>query len=291
MRITLKQLRVFDAVARNDNVSRAADEIALTQSATSMALADLEQHLGASLFHRQGKRLQLNEYGRWLQPRVHQLLEQAAEIERSAQAETLQGILNVGASTTIGNYLLPTLIASFVDAHPQVQVNLRISNTEQVIDDMLHMRIDIGLIEGPCDSHKLQVNRWRQDELLVFCSPDHPLALRKRLKLEQLNKARWILRESGSGTREIFSRAIADQLDTLDVALELGNSEAIKQAVKTGLGLGCLSKLAISAELEHGELAVLHVPKLDLQRHLYLLQHPGGYDSTLSRGFKEAIAK
>ena len=290
MRITLKQLRTFDAIARSGNVSRAAEEIALSQSAASMALAELEQHLGASLFHRQGKRLALNDYGRWLQPQVYQLLQQAQAIELSARSDELQGRLVVGASSTIGNYLLPALIAHFVQLHPAVQLDLKVGNTEQVVDDMLHMRIDIGLIEGPCHSHKLLVQRWRSDELCIFCSPGHPLATRQRPGLKALQQQRWILREAGSGTREVFAIASQGKLDPVDVILELGNSEAVKQAVKTGVGLGCLSRLAIAAEIEHGELHVLPTRGLDLRRDFFMLQPAKSLDSTLMKTFKAAIS-
>lgn len=289
MRITLKQLRTFDVIARLGNVSRAAEEIALSQSAASMALAELEQHLGASLFHRQGKRLQLNDYGRWLQPQVHQLLQQAQAIEFSASNDELQGRLVIGASSTIGNYLLPALIAHFVQLHPAVQIDLKVGNTEQVVEDMLHLRIDIGLIEGPCHSHKLAVQRWRTDELCVFCSPGHPLARARRPALHALQQQRWILREAGSGTREVFAIASQGKLEPVDVVLELGNSEAVKQAVKTGLGLGCLSRLAIAAELEHGELHVLPVKDLNLARDFFMLQPTDSKDSALVKVFKEAL--
>jgi DNA-binding transcriptional LysR family regulator len=290
MKITLKQLRVFDAVARTGNVSRAAETIPLSQSATSMSLADLEQHLGSPLFNRHGKKLQLNDYGRWLQPKVHQLLQQAEAIELSAHSGQLHGQLIVGASSTIGNFLLAALIADFVQQHPDVDIRLKVANSEQIVDDMVNLRVDLGLIEGICHSHQLTATRWRDDQLVTFCSPLHPLAQQHSVSLQQLEQQQWVLREIGSGTREIFTMATQKKLKHLNVKLELGNSQAIKQAVKTGLGLGCLSKLAIASEVEHGELVALTTPELIITRELFLLTGNHQYQSELSASFQQFIA-
>jgi DNA-binding transcriptional LysR family regulator len=286
MRITLKQLSVFNAVAKTSSVSKAADSIALSQSATSMSLAELENQLGAPLFHRHGKRLQLNDYGRWLQPKVHQLLQQALEIEHSANSEFLQGHLKISASSTIGNYLVPAMIGEFAKTHPQVEIDLSVGNTEQVIDDMLHLRADIGLIEGPCHTQQLSCQPWRTDSLKVFCRPDHHLADRNKVSATMMANESWILRESGSGTREIFSLACQGIMSNLKVKLELGNSEAIKQAVKTGLGLGCLSELALASEIKHKELKVLNTPELKLNRELSIVQTKNIHQSVLLKEFK-----
>jgi DNA-binding transcriptional LysR family regulator len=290
MRITLKQLSVFNAVAKTSSVSKAADSIALSQSATSMSLSELEQQLGAPLFHRHGKRLQLNEYGRWLQPKVHQLLQQAIEIEQSANRDFLQGHLKISASSTIGNYLIPAMIGEFAKTHPQVEIDLSVGNTEQVIEDMLHLRADIGLIEGPCHTQQLNCQPWRTDALKVFCRPDHLLAKKRKVSPAMMTSEAWILREPGSGTREIFSLACQGIMANLTVKLELGNSEAIKQAVKTGLGLGCLSELALLSETKHKELKILATPELNLTRELSIVQSKNLYESTLLQAFKTHIS-
>jgi DNA-binding transcriptional LysR family regulator len=289
MRITLKQLSVFNAVAKTSSVSKAADSIALSQSATSMSLAELEKQLHAPLFHRHGKRLQLNDYGRWLQPKVHQLLQQALEIEQSANDDFLQGHLKISASSTIGNYLVPAMIGEFAKTHPQVEIDLSVGNTEHVIDDMLHLRADIGLIEGPCHTQQLSCQPWRTDSLKVFCRPDHPLARKKKITANMMINESWILRESGSGTREIFSLACRGVMSNLKVKLELGNSEAIKQAVKTGLGLGCLSELALASEVKHQELKVLNTPELNLSRELSIIQTKNVHESMVLQAFKTHI--
>lgn len=289
MKITLKQLRAFETVARMGSVSKAADALALSQSATSMSLADLESHLGQPLFHRQGKRLALNDYGRYLQPKAHALLMQAQFIEESALRSELHGHLRVGASSTIGNYLLPGIVARFVAEHPGVHIDLVVGNTEQIEDDMLRLNIDLGLIEGLCHSTGLSAEKLCGDRLAVFCRPGHELLDISPLSSEHLREQHWILREPGSGTREIFTIAAQKNLPNLLVDLELSSSEAIKQAVKACSALGCLSELAIAAELESGELCELHVADLDLYRELYVLQRLHSEPSYLASIFLKRV--
>lgn len=289
MRITLKQLTVFAAIAEHENISQAAQDVALTQSAMSMALKELESQLQSPLFHRQGKRLKLNATGMALQPKAKQLLQLAKEIENLSDQDKLAGQLRIGASSTIGNYLAPAIIADFLRDHREVDIDLKVGNTRQIIDDALHMRIDIGLIEGLCDSPQLNQTTWRQDDLKIFCSPDHPLTQKKKLSYDDLAQTAWILREPGSGTRDIFSQAVYNKFQPQAQLLELGNSEAIKQAVKTGFGISCLSELALSAELHYGELRELSIPALDLHRRLFIIKHKSQYNSRIEQAFEQKL--
>ena len=182
MRITLKQLSVFSAIAKHENISQAADEAALTQSAMSMALKELESQLNSPLFHRHGKRLKLNNTGLALQPRVQQLLQLAQEIERLALQDELSGVLRIGASSTIGNYLVPAIIAEFLEANPDVDIDLKVANTKQIVDDMKHLRIDIGLIEGLSDAPQLDKQIWRHDQLKIFAAYTHPFSKQPQLR-------------------------------------------------------------------------------------------------------------
>ncbi|NRB37732.1 MAG: LysR family transcriptional regulator [Pseudomonadales bacterium] len=289
MRITLKQLSVFAAIAKHENISQAADEAALTQSAMSMSLKELESQLGSPLFHRHGKRLKLNNTGLALQPRVQQLLQLAEEIERLALQDELSGVLRIGASSTIGNYLVPAIIAEFLEANPDVHIDLKVANTQQIVDDMKHLRIDIGLIEGLTDAPQLDKKIWRHDELKIFAASNHALSTQKQITFAQLAQTPWILREQGSGTRDIFTHATHDKFEPQAQLLELGNSEAIKQAVKTGFGISCLSVLAINAELKHQELKVLDVRGLDLSRKLYIIKHKAQISSRIELAFEEKL--
>lgn len=286
MKITLKQLNVFVAVARYNNVTKASTDISLTQSATSMSLTELEKQLGAPLFNRVGKRLLLNDYGQRVLPMAQRALAQALEIETSlSQApESLSGQLNIGASTTISNYLVPQVIANMITANPNVHIDLIDGNTQQIMDELLAFNIDVGLIEGVCHHALIECHAWRKDRLRVFCAPDHPLA-NKKVTMDDLTKAAWVLREPGSGTRAVFEMAVYGKIEPLNVILELHRGEAIKQSVKVGIGIGCLSEMVLDSELRHGELVEIETPFLDLQRDLFILQHKKHYRSALVETF------
>ncbi|MFN3586286.1 MAG: LysR family transcriptional regulator [Moraxellaceae bacterium] len=278
MRITLKQMEVFIAVARAGNVTRAAETLSITQSATSMSLADFETQLGRKLFDRVGKRLQLNDAGRLLLPRVLEAVARVAEIEALAREDGgLIGQLRIGASLTIGNYLLPGLIGSFMRAHPGAHVALEVANTRHVIQALENFQIDAGFIEGFCHEPDIEVLPWCRDELVIFAAADHPLAQRPTLTPDDLAGADWILREPGSGTREIFDNAVLGRIQRVNLLLEFGHTEAIARAVATGIGIGCASRRTLEEAFAQGRVVPLATPFLDLSRELFLLVHRQKY--------------
>ncbi len=281
MRITLKQLAVFVAVAKHGTVTRAAAELNLTQSAASMALSDFEGQLDCLLFDRIGKRLQLNDLGRKLLPHAINTVAHANELESIARGHGDKvGSLKIGASLTIGNYLMPSLIANFMNEHPQCQLSLDIANTSQIIQALEQFELDIGFIEGFCHTPNLEAIPWQCDELVVFCAPNHPLAKKQSicsLKEQDFYDAQWILRESGSGTREVFDNAIIGRLPQLHILLELGHTEAIQRVVASGLGIGCASRLSLDEALQTGMLTLLHTPFWNLKRQLFMLIHRQKY--------------
>lgn len=285
--VTFRQIQVFVAVARGGTVSAAAQSLHLSQSATSQALSDLERQLDVPLFERLGRRLQLNDVGRRLLPQGERILDELARfVDTAGEPEgELQGTLQVAASATIGTYLLPTLAGRFSERHPEVDLQLRLRNTGEVMADVLSFDADLGLIEGQCSEARLASEVWRWDEMVVVCAPQHPLADRQPLTDQDLQRAQWILRERGSGTRAIFEAAIRHHVERLRVRMELGQHEAIKQAVRAGFGLGCLSRLSVAGELARGELVALD-SGLALQRTFSLVWHPERYRSPLWQAFK-----
>ena len=245
MHFTLKQLKVFLAVASHENVSMAAEELAMSQSAASTALKELEQRFDVVLFDRVGKRLQLNEQGALLRPQAAALLSQAEQIESSLIRHSDVGELKVGATLTIGNYVAIGIMAAFIQDHPSAQVELDVENTQAIASKVRNFELDIGLIEGELQEPDLDVQYWRDDTLSVFCSPQHPLAKKKELSDVDLKQADWIIREKGSGTRQAFDRAMSGMLSEIILRLELQHTEGIKRAVEAGLGIGCLSELTL----------------------------------------------
>lgn len=285
MRFTLRQLEVFVAIGRSGNVSRAAEEIPLSQSATSTALGEFERQFGLQLFDRVGKSLRLNEVGRQLLPRAVELLDRANEVEDLLEGRSGFGPLSIGATLTIGNYLTTLIVAKFLQRHPQAQVQLQVHNTATIVQQVAHYSLDLGLIEGDCNHPDLEVQPWIADELAMFCAPSHPLAGKKRVSLEQLLAEPWILREKGSGTRETFDRAMHNHHSRLNIRLELEHTEAIKRAVESGLGLGCISRLALKDAFRRGSLVPLDTPDLDLRRYFYFLWHKQKYQTAGMREF------
>ncbi|MEG9609062.1 DNA-binding transcriptional regulator YeiE [Citrobacter portucalensis] len=270
MHITLRQLEVFAEVLKSGSTTQASVMLALSQSAVSAALTDLEGQLGVQLFDRVGKRLVVNEHGRLLYPRALALLEQTTEIEQLFREDS--GAIRVYASSTIGNYILPAMIARYRQDFPDLPLELSVGNSQDVINAVLDFRVDIGLIEGPCHSTEIISEPWLEDELVVFAAPSSPLT-KGPVTLEQLAASPWILRERGSGTRELVDYLLLSHLPRFQMAMELGNSEAIKHAVRHGLGISCLSRRVIAEQLQAGTLSEVPVPLPRLVRTLWRVHH------------------
>ena len=270
MHITLRQLEVFAEVLKSGSTTQASQMLALSQSAVSAALTDLEGQLGVQLFDRVGKRLVVNEHGRLLYPRWLALLEQADEIEQLFREDN--GAIRVYASSTIGNYILPGVIARYRKDFPSLPLELSVGNSQDVINAVADFRVDIGLIEGPCHSADIIAEPWLEDELVVFSAPDSAW-LQGEVTLDKLARVPWILREKGSGTREIVDYLLLSHLPQFQMGMELGNSEAIKHAVRHDLGLSCLSRRVIAEQLEAGTLKEVTIPLPKLSRTLWRIHH------------------
>jgi DNA-binding transcriptional LysR family regulator len=286
MPITLRQLEIFEGVAANQHVTKAAEKLLLSQSAVSMAIAELEKITGGPLFERRGRRLLLNDRGRLLLPEAKEVLGRVRTMEQLLNEATKEpaGVLRVGASTTIGNYMLPSLAGEFARLYRRAKALLIVGNTQQIETAVEEGELDLGLIEGPCHLASLSSAFWRQDELVVIVGPRHPWSPEKVASLDMLARAMWVMREKGSGTREVFESAMASQGIAITVSLELGHTEAIKKAVEAGLGVGCLSRMAVQRELDNGWLLEVGTP-LDLRRNLIILTRKHGYRTKLLEAY------
>ncbi len=280
MKYSFRQLEVFLAAAQFQNITRAAESLAMSQSAASSALKELEGQFDIQLFDRVGKRLQLNELGRLYRPRVEALLAQANELEQVFSKHTEAGALKVGATLTIGNYLAVGVMAQYMNTPTHPRVSLEVANTATIARRVRDFELDIGLIEGELQSSELEVLPWRGDQLVVFCSPLNPLAKKAVLSDDDLRDATWIMREPGSGTRQSFERGMHGLLPDLNVLVELEHTEAIKRAVETNLGIGCLSEVALADAFSHGTLVPLTVPEYrTFNRQFYFILHKQKYRS------------
>ena len=272
MSASIKQLRVFEATARLGLLTAAADEQAMSQSAASQSLKELESTLNYPLFQRSGRELIITEAGRDILPKVNQILYLVDSLHTPRDG-TITGTLRIAASVTIASYLLPHLLAKFIQQHPDVIPDVKIENTQQVITTLEKGQAHIGLIEGPAQHNQLHITPWHKDKLDVFCHTSHLLAKTGQLLPEQIETQRWILREEGSGTRRIFDSAMQALNIQPHIAFALNRQEAIKQSVKAGLGVGCLSQLSIVEEVKSSSLVVLDTP-LELTRRFSLVTQP-----------------
>jgi DNA-binding transcriptional LysR family regulator len=283
LRLTLRQLEVFVATAREGSTRGGAGSVARSQSAASAALADLEGVLGVQVFDRLGRRLVLNENGRALLPRAAALLEQGTELQGLFD-EIHAAPLRLAASYTLGEYVLPPLIASWKAHNPRSPARLAISNSSDVLRALLALEADVGFIESPRTHAELHVRQWSYDALVIVAAPDHPLARRAATR-RQLAAAPWVLREAGSGTRDASDRWLLPALGEVDVSLELGSNEAVKRAVRAGLGLGCLSRHAVEEALAQGALVEVRSPLAPFRRPLAVVVHKSRPLGSVAQGF------
>jgi len=292
MAVTLRQLEIFEKVANCGNVTQASRQLHLTQSAVSMAIAELERFADAPLFERQGRRLLLNDRGRHLLPQAGDVLAKVQRLEQFLNESTGEpvGTLNVGASTTIGNYLLPAVIGEFSLRWPKAKALLFVGNAQQIEQGVANGEYDLGLSEGYAHIPALESSPWRPDELVVVVGREHTWAKKRKVSSRMLEEAAWLMREVGSGTREVFEAAMQQKDLKFSIAMELGHTEAIKKAVEAGLGVGCLSRMAVQRELDQGWLIAVDTP-LDLRRTLIILTRSTSYRTRLLQTFIALLEK
>ena len=284
LRLTLRQLQIFVAVARGGTTTAASEAIALSQSATSAAVNELERLLSLQLFDRVGRRLVLNDSGRALLPRAEALLDGASGLERMSRDPRVQlQSLRIGTSTTIGNYVLPRLLGAFLDGHHATAGDWRssvtIGNTGDVCAAVAAFELDVGLIEGPNHEPALKTQPWLRDDMVVVAANPRPKRARSRaapapsFTPAALREAVWLLREPGSGTREATDQALLGHLRAYRRTIELGSSEAIKHAAALGLGLACLSRWVVQDMLQDGRLVEARTTLPPIRRQCYWVVH------------------
>ena len=269
MKFTIRQLQIFLAVAKHQNISKAAQSLHMSQSAASEALLNLEHMYEVSLFDRVSNKLALNAIGHTLRREAENLIAHCQSFEEKLLDHTDVGHIKVGASFTIGNHLATRYLAGYLANYPEADVQLDIANTPDVVAKVLNFDVDVGMIEGEVHHRELELIPWREDELIVFCAADHPLARKKTLTNKDIKEALWILREPDSGARHTFDRALAGLLPDINIYLELRHNEAIKNAVESGLGIGCLSQIVLKKNFANGDLVPLTLPRRNMRRTFY----------------------
>lgn len=238
-------LTAFDAVAQTGSVTAAAERLHVSQPALTREIRELEERMGVALFDRMPRGMQLTEAGRMLAEYADQIfrLADAAETAVGEFAGLKRGRLVIASSRTIGTYLMPALMDAYRDLYPGVTIELVISNTEQVKSAVLGQRCQLGLIEGPYGDDAFDVLSLGDDEIIAVVGPQHPLARRRRLNASALSDVELVMREEGSGTREVVAHAYAAQSLALEPGLVVGSQEAIKRLLRIGRAVSWVSRL------------------------------------------------
>lgn len=285
MRFSLRHLEIFVAIARAGSISSAATELAMSQSAASTALIELERRYGRSLFDRSGKRLKINETGRSLLVPALELLSRAEEIDGLLAGRAGPGPLHLGATQTIGNYIAPRLINAYSERYEGCALTLEINNTAEIAARIVDFSLDLALVEGAYAHPDLVVTDWLHDELIVICGASHPLAKRQAWDIDDVLGERWVVREKGSGTRQTLDTAMRPYWSRWNIDIELQQIEAILEMVAVSSLVSCVPRVAAQQLIAQGRLAEIRISELDLRRRFYIMTHKGKYHTAGIRAF------
>ncbi|WP_201544404.1 LysR substrate-binding domain-containing protein [Psychrobacter immobilis] len=300
-KITLKQLSVFVSIYQTGSTSRASEALHLSQSAVSSALTELEARLQMPLFERVGRRLNQHPNAHPIYIQAQAILGQALTLEHYHKHQA--GQIHIGASTTIGNYVLPPLLAKLYAALPDAHIDMYIANTQEVVSEVEQLSIDIALVEGmprPTDMKVIEQRAWRTDTLMVFAKrkskwlTDMTYNDKEKcyeLSAEQLARLPLLVREAGSGTRQIIDEQLLQYLPHAEIVMAIQQSEAIKHMVSADIGLGCLSQHVIEAELTAGKLVQVKVAGIDLSRTWWLVWHKARHQSPIWQSFIDILTE
>jgi len=254
-----RRLQVFHTVAKLLSFTKAAEALHMTQPAVTFQVRQLEEQFNTRLFDRTHNRISLTRAGEVVQERAVKIFDLYAEMENAVRELTgeVSGSLIIGASTTIAEYMLPALLGDFKRHHPEIKLYLQVANTEGIVTMVENNDLDLGVVEAPVANKNLQVEVCRSDGLVAIVPPDHTLATRDKVTIQELMGYPYICREEGSGTRDVILDYLADNgmaSEDLDIIMELGNPEAIKGAVEAGMGISIISSATIVKELRLGTL-------------------------------------
>jgi len=278
MKLTLRQLEIFLNVVELGHLTNVAKSMNLSQSAVSMSIKELEGILGKPLFDRINKKLVLNEMGRAFYKEIAPIFKKLSDIEYEFQNAENKGMIRVGASTTIVDYLMPSIICTYMNLYPDVKITLKEGNTKKIKELLKKGEIDIGFVEGFVSDSEIIKEKIGIDELIIVTSHKD---MAKSCNIEDLANKRWVLREEGSGTREVFLDYIKGRTEPLNVFFELGHTESIKSILQNRECLSCISKIAVQKELDDGTLYQVKVKKFDCKRDFLMIYHKDKYKSVL----------
>jgi len=293
MSLNLHLFRMFAAVVRTGSFSRAAEALNISQPAISKGVRDFELQVGCRLLNRTPKGVVPTDEGLALSRHAETLfaVERAAEDELSALRGLHNGSLRIGASTTIATYMLARYLGAFHRAHPDVDLFVVSANTRDIAEQMANQDIDIGLVEGPVEVRGLMAVPWQTDVMALIVAPDHPFARDTQpIDPKRLADEIMIVREPGSGTREVVAKALAAHGIEPTRTLEIGSTEAIKQVVAAGVGVSIVSEAAVADQAEQGRLKLIPMQNVTIARSLWRLTSPGRVAMPAARAFEKMLS-
>lgn len=285
--MTIRHLRIFVSVFQNESITKAANALHLAQPSVSLAVKELEDYYGIRLFERMSRKIYATETGRFFYDYALHIVSLFDELETNIRDSDSLGILRIGSSITIGNYLLPGLINTFKKSHPHMKVTALINNSNIIEQNILDNRLDLALVEG-CSSHpRIKKIPFMSDRLCLICGPGHPLAEQQNVHAKDLPLYDFIMREKGSAGREIFESLMLVQEMDITPVWESVSTRAIVNAVSQGLGLSVLPYLMVKEDLENGRILEKSVGEISLNRDFHIIYHQNKYISQSAQDFIE----
>ena len=283
--MTLRNLRIFRTVCDLNSVTAAAEKLYLSQPAVSAVIGEMEQHFGVKLFDRISRRLHITEAGKRVYEYAAHILTLYDEMENGIRDWGKAGVLRIGSSITIGNRLLPGIVKEFSAENPEIKLKVTIDNSGAIERLVTQGELDVGLIEGVTRQPQLIVRQFMEDKLVVLCGRGHPLWEKGETSPRELCSYPFILREKGSGTRELFDSSLLIHNLAVEPVWESISTSAIVEAVAENLGLTALPYRLVEKEIKRGRVRTVEVPGLSLTRNFYLLRHGGKYLSGAGEAF------
>jgi DNA-binding transcriptional LysR family regulator len=272
--LNFHQLHIFYTVAEKGSFSHAAQALHMTQPAVTMQVQSLEDYFGVKLFHRSTKKIELSEAGRALLPYAKRSIDlvRETEVAMSKFTHMVEGRLQLGASLTVGEYILPRLLGPFNKEYPNVSVSMKVMNTTQILEEILNHQLTFGLVEAPVHHPDVHTEAVLSDELKLILPANHPLVEQERITIEDVVQYPFVLREKGSGTRQVMEDELQRRgLDAslMKIVMELGSTGAVKSAVEAGLGISILSQSSVKHEAALGILKVRTIDGIAFTRSFY----------------------
>ena len=289
--MTFRHLTIFLQVCDSGSMTAAAKALFVAQPSVSQAIGELESHYQVKLFERLGRRLYLTEPGKRLLTYARHIVNLNQEAAAAMREVSEHGILRLGASVTVGTYLLGPLLHRLSAVKADIEVTSYVNNTSVIENDLLEDRLDLGVVEGKIQSPWLVTQNFQEDEMVLVCAPQHPWAKEKSIRAAQLEGAPFIVREAGSGTRELFEAVMTSADLNWKLAGCYNNAETIKATVAAGLGHTVISRLAVAKEAARGELAIVPVEGLSFVRTFKIVYHKNKYLSPAMQFFIDLVLR